>query len=168
MPVVGGEFHGFTLLAELGRGGLARVFLAQENALANRHVVLKVAPALWGEAETLGQLHHVNIVPVLSVHEHEPFQAVCMPYLGWTTLQDVLHEIRGHTALPTSGRASSARSKQAPVAASQPADAELVPGAAFVDSVSSQSYVEAVVSLAEKLAAGLCARSTSTASFITI
>lgn len=155
MPTVGAEFHGFFLLAELGRGGLARVFLAQQKSLANRHVVLKVAPSIWDEADTLAQLRHPNVVPVLSVHQHEPFQAVCMPYLGWTTLQDVLHDIQARPVLPTSGKAILHALKKVPMAATLPAGLDAGPAAEFVGTVSPMTYVEAVVFLADQLADGL-------------
>src|SRR5829696_7194484 len=43
-PRVGETFAGFRLLAELGRGVSGQVFLASQPALADRPVVLKVAP----------------------------------------------------------------------------------------------------------------------------
>ncbi len=155
MPMVGAEFHGFILLAELGRGGLARVFLAQQEALAHRHVVLKIAPSVWGEAETLAQLRHPNIVPILSVHQHEPFQAVCMPYLGWTTLQDVLHTIQAHSAPPTSGKVLINAFKMTPMGATQPTSPEAIHSSEFAGAISKMSYVEAVVKLAVQLSDGL-------------
>jgi hypothetical protein len=43
-PRVGDTIVGFKLVGELGRGAFARVFLAEQEALANRQVALKVAP----------------------------------------------------------------------------------------------------------------------------
>jgi hypothetical protein len=43
-PGPGDDFGGFRLLAELGRGANGRVFLAAQTALADRPVVLKLAP----------------------------------------------------------------------------------------------------------------------------
>src|SRR5262245_3730331 len=102
-PEVGQHFLGFELTAELGRGAFARVYLARQQELGNRYVVLKVTDDVRTEAQTLAQLQHTNIVPLYSVHQHEPFQAVCMPYLGATTLADVLRDLRALAALPQSG-----------------------------------------------------------------
>src|SRR5262249_24491268 len=43
-PRAGEEIGGFSLLAELGRGALGRVFLASQPDLADRPVVVKVTP----------------------------------------------------------------------------------------------------------------------------
>ncbi len=79
-----------------------RVYLANESALGDRLVVVKVAPWGGGEAETLGRLTHPNIVPVYSVQEDEEshLTAVCMPYLGHSTLLNVLNAVhaRQHTS----------------------------------------------------------------------
>ena len=104
MPQVGGELIGFRLLAELGRGAFGRVYLAQQGELADRLVVLKTVPNLFGESRTLAQLQHTHIVPVYSVHQAGAFQTVCMPYFGTTTLADFLKDLRGRPALPDSGR----------------------------------------------------------------
>ena len=65
----------FTLVRELGGGGMARVFLAEETALGRQVVVKVLAPELTRElsAERFAReirvsarLQHPNIVPVLS------------------------------------------------------------------------------------------------------
>src|SRR5262249_51186149 len=43
LPQVGSRFAGFQLTRELGRGAFARVFLAEQAALAGRSVVLKLS-----------------------------------------------------------------------------------------------------------------------------
>src|SRR5439155_11814008 len=53
---------------------------------------------------TLARLQHTNIVPIYSVHRVAPFQAVCMPYFGATTLAHLLARYRGLRSLPASGR----------------------------------------------------------------
>ncbi len=91
-PELEDDYLGFCLLAELGRGTFGRVFLASETALGNRLVALKVAPHGAEEAEIISRLRHTNIVPVYSIQEDPEtgLTAVCMPYLGRTTLCDVL------------------------------------------------------------------------------
>jgi len=97
-PEVGDRLLGFTLLGILGDGSFARVYLARETALGDRLVALKVSlegkdlPDATTEAEILGRLYHPSIVPIHSVQRDAltGFTLVCMPYLGSTTLGDVL------------------------------------------------------------------------------
>src|SRR5207253_2290925 len=63
LPAVGETVLGFRLCRELGAGGFARVYLAEETDLGNRLVVVKVSAGGAGEARTLGRLEHPNIVP---------------------------------------------------------------------------------------------------------
>jgi serine/threonine protein kinase/Flp pilus assembly protein TadD len=97
-PVPGDVFAGFHLVRELGRGTFARVFAATEIALDQRPVALKIARH-GGQAEaiTLSRIVHPNIVPVYSIAQPKDsgFTAVCMPYLGQTTLLAVLDQIHG-------------------------------------------------------------------------
>lgn len=92
-PEPGDSILGFEVIRELGSGSFARVYLAAEADLGNRPVVVKIS-RLGGsrEADILGKLQHNNIVPVYSV-QNDPLTEltlVCMPYLGSTTLCDVL------------------------------------------------------------------------------
>jgi eukaryotic-like serine/threonine-protein kinase len=100
----GGEFLGFQLLAELGSGAFSRVYLSRQTDLADRLVVLKIAPRLLGESRTLARLQHPQIVPIYSVHQTRDYQAVCMPFLGRTTFADVLKDLRARAALPDSAK----------------------------------------------------------------
>src|SRR5262249_21358213 len=103
LPKVGDTFLGFELVGELGQGAFGCVFLANQSAMADRPVALKVASELFGEKLTLARLQHTNIVPIYSVHRTGPFQALCMPYLGNTTLADVFLALQGKR-LPTPGQ----------------------------------------------------------------
>jgi hypothetical protein len=103
-PEVGSVVLGFRLVAELGRGGFGRVYLAEQPALADRLVALKVTPDPSGEPQRLARLQHTHIVPVYSVHRAGPWQAVCMPYLGPTTLAHVLRALQAQQGLPASGK----------------------------------------------------------------
>src|SRR5690606_29794822 len=88
-PEVAERFLDFVLVQELGRGAFGCVYLARQAALANRHVALKLVRGTSVEPERLAQLQHTNIVPIYSVHQSEGWEAVCMPYLGRNTLQEV-------------------------------------------------------------------------------
>src|SRR5262249_49855595 len=100
LPAPGQSFLGFQLVCELGRGAFSRVYLARQGDLANRFVVLKIGSGLFNESHNLAQLLHSHIVPVYSVHRCGQLQALCMPYLGSTTLADVLRERRSRGIVP--------------------------------------------------------------------
>jgi serine/threonine protein kinase len=90
-PGEGDEFLNFTLLEELGRGAIGRVFLAEDHDLG-RQVVVKIAPLGTQEAQTLSKLSHQNVVPVYTVEDDLEYNRVgiCMPFLGRGTLEDFL------------------------------------------------------------------------------
>src|SRR5207245_1468850 len=142
-----------------------RVFLAQQDDLANRSVALKVSAEIRSESQALAQLQHTHIVPIYSIHQAGPLQAVCMPYYGSTTLLDVLQEFHGRGALPDSGkglvdtlRDHRART-QGKDGASPAADASVTSPAKEVSAswktLEGLSYVHAILWIASKLADGL-------------
>ncbi len=86
-----GEVFGpFRVLAELGQGALATVYLAQQLDLSERLVVLKVCCRATAEPQKIARLQHTNIVQILSLHRVKGYQVLCMPYVGATTLADVM------------------------------------------------------------------------------
>ncbi len=91
-PSVGESFCGYPLIAELGRGAFAQVYLARQPDLAQRLVVLKVTPKVTSEADRLARLQHSGIVPVYSVHRHADLSCICMPFLGTLTLANLIDE----------------------------------------------------------------------------
>lgn len=93
-PAVGESFAGFSLKEKLGRGAFSYVFLARQDELAQRRVVLKIAAGNSLEPQHLARLQHTNIVPIYSVHRQENLTAVCMPYFGRRTLGDLLTVLR--------------------------------------------------------------------------
>lgn len=106
LPDVGDTVFGFRLCRELGRGAFARVFLAQQEQLAERPVVVKLSPIEGKEPQTLAQLQHTHIVPIYSVHEDPEIglRAVCMPFLGTASLSQVLRDLWETIKLPKDGR----------------------------------------------------------------
>jgi serine/threonine protein kinase/tetratricopeptide (TPR) repeat protein len=181
-PEVGTTFLGFSLLQELGKGAFGRVYLAQQGDLANRLVAVKVAADIFAESQTLAQLQHTNIVPIYSVHRASPFQAVCMPYFGATTLADVLQQVSQAKTLPLSGkvlvstlndrkastrrRPDSSSTSRSPASAWPPVPGELPEAGPVVSlrgndgditlkMLESLTYVDAVLWIAARLADGL-------------
>jgi len=146
LPEPGENFLGFHLIRNLGRGAVGRVYLAKQGGLADRLVVLKVAPQLWGESQSLARLQHTNIVPVYSTHEENGLQAICMPYLGAVTLAEALRKIHAE-CLPASGDFFRTLLRHADY-----------PGAAAavaLEPMAGRSYADAVLWIGLQLARGL-------------
>ncbi len=95
-PDVGQTIGGFRLVEELGRGAFARVYLARDRVLADRHVALKVSRRGSPEPQTLAQLQHTHIVPVYSYQTDAAtgLHLLCMPYFGRVTLSNILSHDR--------------------------------------------------------------------------
>lgn len=167
-PRPGQEFAGFEVLSELGRGGMGRVFLATQPAMASRLVVLKVGEFLSAECQKLARLQHPNVVPVHSFHQHGKLQAVCMPYRGPLTLAHLVSRLRD-VDLPTlNGRALTTviddcrKTRERSLPAAHPA-ADPDPVRPPVDANAGRlfarlrglSYVDAVLTIARQVAEGL-------------
>ncbi len=103
-PQVGDRFGEFELSQCIGVGAFGRVYTALQLELAQREVVLKITPATSIEAEQLARLQHTNIVPIYSIHRLDDLQAICMPYLGRSTLQELASTSSEGTLKRTSGQ----------------------------------------------------------------
>ncbi len=95
----------FDLLALLGEGQFAKVFLARQGSM-QRLVALKVSALRGAEAQTLARLDHPHVV---RVYDQRALPArglllVYMPYLAGGTLLDVLHRALSVPAAGRSGR----------------------------------------------------------------
>lgn len=97
----------FTLLRELGRGGMGVVFLARDIRL-ERDVAIKVLPPhiaaddglrerFLREARTAAKLSHPNIVPVFRADEAAGFAYFAMGYVDG---ESVAQRVRGRGPLP--------------------------------------------------------------------
>ncbi len=100
------EFCGFHLTEELGQGAIGRVYLAKQASIADRTVVLKVSKGGSREAQLQGRLQHANVVPVYSVDldAASGLGAVCMPFHGRATFEDVLDQIDCEQRPPKSAK----------------------------------------------------------------
>ena len=94
-PAVGERLGDFLFLAELGRGAHGRVYLATQPSLANRTIVLKLAPPRGSEHLCLARLQHTHIVPLYSVTDfpERGLRGICLPYFGGATLSRVLESL---------------------------------------------------------------------------
>ena len=99
----------YSLIEELGRGGMGIVYLAHEVAL-DRPVALKILPPEYAaqpalkerflrEAKTAARLSHPNIVPIHAVDEVDDFVFFAMAYVEGETLGE---RVRGRGPLPSS------------------------------------------------------------------
>lgn len=169
-PRAGDHRDGFHYVSEIGRGSFSRVFLARQDQLADRLVVLKVSCERWNESDLLARLQHTNIVPIYSVHRLQDYQIVCMPYLGCCTLADVIRSLfpvdSEAAPLPNSGaalistvanRASETQTASLvpePTPQNVPANARLLDGP-VARQLQQLSYVEATLWMMTEVASGL-------------
>ena len=94
----------YTLLRELGRGGMGIVYEAEHESLKNR-VALKVMHPRFRadrayvrrfqtEARSAAKLHHTNIVPVFDYGEQDGVCYYAMQYIDGVGLERVLEDVR--------------------------------------------------------------------------
>jgi eukaryotic-like serine/threonine-protein kinase len=106
LPEVGDEIGPYRLVRELGRGGFARVFLAEQADLDDRPVVVKVSRQVTTEPRLLARARHPHIVEVLwhGLAEGGSLQLICMPFLGGATLSSLLAVRPRRGVRPKTGR----------------------------------------------------------------
>lgn len=96
---------GYTLLKELGQGGMGSVYLARQERIGGRPVALKVLPhgsglshrarrRFSGEALAIGKLRHPNIVAIFDVIEDGESPAYAMEWVDGPTLADMIRAAR--------------------------------------------------------------------------
>lgn len=95
-PAAGEVLGDFRLIEELGRGAVSIVYLARQQTLSDRPVVLKLSPRKSREHLSLARLQHTHIVPIHAIYEFPArnIVALCQPYLGGTTLEKLLQELK--------------------------------------------------------------------------
>lgn len=154
-PVVGDTLDGCVLVAELGSGGCGSAFLAQQSALADRPVVLKVSRNTTRHEDlNLARLQHTHIMPLYWASTVRPlgFRVLAMPYLARTTLATLTHRLGPGPAREWTGAAAlqvlEADQERVPVRiAAQPHLTEALERASWVEFV-----VRAGEAIAEALA----------------
>src|SRR5438309_6166453 len=94
----------YEILAELGRGGMATVYLAHDLALDRKVAIKVLAPALLlmgegmverfkREARTAAALSHPHIIPIYAVKESENVLCFVMKYVRGRALDAVIREV---------------------------------------------------------------------------
>ena len=87
-PESGRRWQGLDLLTVIGQGGFSRVYLAYDPD-TDRHCVLKLTPGPTSEGQMLGRLKHPHISDIYWAKSFENWMAVCVPFVGVTTLEDL-------------------------------------------------------------------------------
>src|SRR2546421_6933191 len=100
----------YEVLAELGRGGMATVYLAHDVALDRKVAIKVLAPALLQmgegmverfkrEARTAAALSHPHIIPIYAVKESDEVLYFVMKYVQGRPLDAVIRDV-GPLAIP--------------------------------------------------------------------
>jgi serine/threonine-protein kinase len=103
--LIGREVGTATLMKELGRGGMAVIFIAYQRTL-KRQIAVKVLPKslltpgaaerFQQEAESAAILSHPNIVPIYEVGDTEDFLFFTMQLVQGRPLSQYLERVRRH------------------------------------------------------------------------
>lgn len=91
---------GYTILGEVGHGGMSTVYLARQQALG-RHVAVKIAPKWLGgdrrtqarllqEARAMARVSHPNVVAIHDILEVDDTIAIAMEWIDGLTLAAIL------------------------------------------------------------------------------
>jgi tetratricopeptide (TPR) repeat protein len=100
-PEAGEQVEGLDLLAELGRGAFGRAYLAFDTS-TSRLCALKVAAGGAAEAQVIGRLAHPHVTDLYWARPVGGRTAVCMPFVGVSTLADVIAAAFSGGAVPPS------------------------------------------------------------------
>lgn len=94
----------YEIIGELGRGGMATVYLAHDIALDRKVAIKVISPTLlmmaegmaerfMREARTAAALSHPNIIPIYAVKEIGDVLYFVMKYVSGRTLESVIREV---------------------------------------------------------------------------
>jgi serine/threonine protein kinase len=93
----------YEIMAELGRGGMATVFLAHDISLGRKVAIKVMSPQLFSgegmaerfkrEARTAAQLSHPHIIPIYSVQESGELLFFVMKFIEGRPLDSIIREV---------------------------------------------------------------------------
>jgi len=93
----------YEIMTELGRGGMATVFLAHDIALGRKVAIKVMSPQLFSgegmaerfkrEARTAAQLSHPHIIPIYSVQESGDLLFFVMKFIEGRPLDSIIREV---------------------------------------------------------------------------
>lgn len=94
----------YSILQELGRGGMGVVYLAAQPSIS-RLVVIKVLPPSFlhdkdalknfqEEATTIAKFNHPNIIPIFSFGEEKGVYYIVMSYIAGISLKELIEKIK--------------------------------------------------------------------------
>ncbi|MBC7872000.1 MAG: serine/threonine protein kinase, partial [Chitinophagaceae bacterium] len=100
--LVGHQLGQYAVTAQIGKGGMATVFLATQASM-KRSVAIKVLPRtlthderflerFYREVEIVASLQHPHILPVYDFGEYDGLPYIVMAYMGGGTLADLISE----------------------------------------------------------------------------
>ena len=155
----------FSLIREIGRGGMGVVYEARQISL-DRRVALKVLPfaavldqrqivRFENEARAAAQLHHPNIVPVFSVGCERGVHYYAMQYVEGGSLDLVLRQIRETSASSPGEQPPSSDGKTTRTAVEPPTDRSTLRAFTTAESTGGRDYFRAVCELGIQAAEAL-------------
>lgn len=100
---IGPRIPGYTILGEIGQGGMSTVYLAKQDKLG-RHVAIKIAPSWLGggerarrmlvhEAHAMARLTHPNIVVIHDIIDVDDTFAIAMEWVDGLTLAGLMRAL---------------------------------------------------------------------------
>jgi serine/threonine protein kinase len=106
--LVGKQISQYTVLEEIGRGGMATVYKARQASM-NRTVAIKVLPRHFmhdpdflerfqREVDVIASLEHPHILPIYDYGETDGIPFIAMRYLGGGSMADLIR--RGKPKIP--------------------------------------------------------------------
>jgi eukaryotic-like serine/threonine-protein kinase len=149
---VGTKLDDFDLLARLGRGAFATVFLARQRSM-QRLVALKVSADRGREPQTLAQLDHPHIVRVFDqrvLHDRQ-LRLLYMQYVSGGTLHGAIDRAR---SIPAAERTGKLLLESVDLALSRRGDAKPI-GSHLRDRLSKSDWPQAVCMIGMQLADAL-------------
>jgi serine/threonine protein kinase len=99
---IGQQVDQYQIVRELGRGGMATVYLARQLNM-NRQVAIKILPRIFlhdpqfierfkREVQLIAELEHPHILPVYDFGEYEGIPFIVMRYLAGGSLRDLIND----------------------------------------------------------------------------